>query len=44
MVEIRERGRYRAYSYWSPVPDVSQQEVRTAAAILGVMGMAGARD
>jgi len=44
VVEIRDRQRYRAYSYWSPVPDASQQEVRTAAAILQVMNMAGARD
>ena len=41
IVEIRDRGRYRAYSYWSPVPDASQHEVRTAAARVGIMGGAG---
>jgi hypothetical protein len=44
IVEIREGRRYRSYSYWCPVQDAPQQEVRTAAAILGVMTLAGARD
>ena len=44
VVEIRDGGHYRAYSYWSPLPEAHQQEVRTAAAIVEVMRMVGARD
>jgi hypothetical protein len=44
VVEIRDHGHYRAYSYWSPVPDAPQPQVRTAAAIVGVMSMVGAHD
>ena len=44
VVEIRDRERYRAYSYWSPAPDATQHEVRIAAAIVEVMRMTGARD
>lgn len=44
VVEVRDGDRYRSYSYWSPVPDASQMEIRTAAAISHVMRQAGARD
>ena len=44
VVEIRDRERYRAYSYWSPTADATQHEVRTAAAIVQVMRMTGEHD
>ena len=41
VVEVRQGRRYRAYSYWSPTSDAAQAEVRTAAALLRVLAMAG---